>query len=329
MRGEASFAMKSFKVGDQFVPHVGVTCCGCGKTHWRKSTAKGLGNRIFHNEGWLLGTRRTSDKCPDCRGAKRGEGMTPGEKRKAYLAIDKRDRRKAGDVPVLIEPQPAPEPVIVNTVMAEKLAPVLEQMKEEGVKEWERGGRGHFMERGFKEKSNAKKSAKWAVKRERGRTDAVEGVDYEIINEDGGTFGWKLLDAKQKETEQMAEGDSGIIQAVQATLAEQPREPTREDNRRILSKLDESYDEKREMYKGDWSDRKVSETLDVPRAWVADIRERVYGPDRNEAQQAETKELREAIAMAEQAVKTLTDMAIEAENLARNLRGRAAKLMAA
>lgn len=325
MKGDAGFAMRSFKVGDQFVPHVGVTCCCCGKTHWRKASAKGLGNRIFHNEGWLLGTRRTSDKCPDCRGPKRGAGMTPGEKRKAYLAIDRRDRRRAGEAPVRIEPQQAP--VIVNTVMAEKLAPVMEQMKEEKMANAmpfrPKGRRGRLQEGGFNWRSDARRAARTGMMK-LGVTEAKSGVHYQVIEEEGGTFGWVPIEVQQKEEGHMADGDSGLIEA----MAQQPREPTREDNRRILSKLDESYDEKREMYKGDWSDKRVAETLDVPRAWVADIRERVYGPDRNEAQQAETKELREAIAMAEQAVKTLTDMAINAESLARDLRARAATLMA-
>ena len=67
------------------------------------------------------------------------------------------------------------------------------------------------------------------------------------------------------------------------TLAELPRLPTREDNRRIRQALDEHYDDGGPYYFDDLSDVALADKLNVPRAWVSDLREQSYGPDTNVA----------------------------------------------
>jgi ribosome-binding protein aMBF1 (putative translation factor) len=70
------------------------------------------------------------------------------------------------------------------------------------------------------------------------------------------------------------------------SAAEEPRQPTRDDNRRIREELDATYDEAAGRYRKSWTDQALAEKLKVPRAWVAGVREGFYGPDTNEAAQA-------------------------------------------
>jgi len=65
----------------------------------------------------------------------------------------------------------------------------------------------------------------------------------------------------------------------QPARAEPPRELTREDRRRILDALEAAYDLKRGCYNADGSDDKLARHLNVPRAWVAEVRGLVFGED--------------------------------------------------
>lgn len=65
--------------------------------------------------------------------------------------------------------------------------------------------------------------------------------------------------------------------------AEPPRQPTREDRRRIIDALEEHYDTAHERYTANWSDKALAAKLSLPLAWVAEERDRAYGPDVNEA----------------------------------------------
>lgn len=64
--------------------------------------------------------------------------------------------------------------------------------------------------------------------------------------------------------------------------AEPPRQPTREDRRRIQTALDENYLEARGCYRNAFTDKILAEKLKLPAAWVAEERERAYGPEINE-----------------------------------------------
>ena len=65
---------------------------------------------------------------------------------------------------------------------------------------------------------------------------------------------------------------------------EPPRQPTREDRRLIVDELDRTYDLTNMRYPGKLDDAALAARLDVPRAWVAELREQLYGPEANEAQ---------------------------------------------
>lgn len=72
---------------------------------------------------------------------------------------------------------------------------------------------------------------------------------------------------------------------------EPPREPSRDQKRSILRKLDESYDEARKCYIQGMADQVIASGLNVPRAWVVDLREEFYGPsgDNEEARRIRTE----------------------------------------
>ncbi len=75
-----------------------------------------------------------------------------------------------------------------------------------------------------------------------------------------------------------------------------PRQPSREDKRRVLEKLNEVYDGEETGYSRDWSDAKVAASLSVPPRWVTDLRVEFHGENAgNEATDKEAKARRRAI----------------------------------
>lgn len=57
------------------------------------------------------------------------------------------------------------------------------------------------------------------------------------------------------------------------------REPSREDKRIIIAELESVYVDEKTGYSGLWSDQRVAEKLCVPRKWVSDVREDLFGPE--------------------------------------------------
>ena len=73
---------------------------------------------------------------------------------------------------------------------------------------------------------------------------------------------------------------------------EPPRQPSTDDRRRIRDALFEHYLEDKGCYAKAHSDRSVAQSLNVPFAWVATIREAMgFGPDKNEAGSAFSAEI--------------------------------------
>lgn len=61
--------------------------------------------------------------------------------------------------------------------------------------------------------------------------------------------------------------------------AEEPLQMTKEDRRIIFAKIDENYIDETSGYSAEWSDEKIAKDLNVPRAWVSQIREENFGPE--------------------------------------------------
>lgn len=90
---------------------------------------------------------------------------------------------------------------------------------------------------------------------------------------------------------------------------EPPPKMTRDDRRVIFAKLNEVYQDESHGYALDWSDKRVAEDLGVPRAWVSEVRDLHFGPDRN-------AEFMEQIAVAQHMIEETRTLAAEAQKLA-------------
>lgn len=75
-------------------------------------------------------------------------------------------------------------------------------------------------------------------------------------------------------------------------VVEPPRQPNIEDKRRIREALFAHYNEEKGCYSKAHSDKSVAAALNVPFAWVAQVREALgFGPDKNEAASEFTAEV--------------------------------------
>lgn len=97
-----------------------------------------------------------------------------------------------------------------------------------------------------------------------------------------------------------------------ALVPDAPRQPTREDRRRIIEALEVAYLVDKGCYAKAGSDKALADQLKVPRAWVTEERDRAYGPDACEADGQQSAQLvllrgraatleSEALAVAERA----------------------------
>jgi len=62
-------------------------------------------------------------------------------------------------------------------------------------------------------------------------------------------------------------------------VAESPRVMSREERRIVFEKLNELYVNERTGYAPGWTDEKVAKDLGTPRAWVAQVRDEMFGPE--------------------------------------------------
>ena len=92
-----------------------------------------------------------------------------------------------------------------------------------------------------------------------------------------------------------------------------PRQPTPADRRRIHDVLDDAYSVEKQCYEHDRTDDTVAKFLDVPRAWVAEVREAFFGPDVSAVRRAAPAEIDAAIKRGESAITACMDAAAAAE----------------
>lgn len=64
----------------------------------------------------------------------------------------------------------------------------------------------------------------------------------------------------------------------EAPKADPPRVMDREHRRTIFAALTEHYVDEKTGYSRDWSDHRIATDLGVPRKWVEDIRDEMFGP---------------------------------------------------
>lgn len=74
------------------------------------------------------------------------------------------------------------------------------------------------------------------------------------------------------------------LRAVEGASQEPPREMSREDRRIIFAKLQDVYIDEKSGYADQWTDITVAKDLNVPRAWIEQIREENFGPVKSNAE---------------------------------------------
>jgi len=92
---------------------------------------------------------------------------------------------------------------------------------------------------------------------------------------------------------------SDKVVMMNTTAVSAPRGPTRDEKRIIFQKIDEMYVGETVGYHKDWSDERVAKDLNVPVAWVADIRDENFGPNIDEASVAVISDAKALLAEAE------------------------------
>lgn len=111
---------------------------------------------------------------------------------------------------------------------------------------------------------------------------------------------------------------------------EAPRTMSRDDRRIVFEKLNEVYVDEKIGYGPGWTDAKVATDLGVPRAWVKQLRDEMFGPEGsneeiratiNEAQTLlnEMKERCEVVRMHAEAFKALMDKAEQIDKRVRQI----------
>lgn len=79
-------------------------------------------------------------------------------------------------------------------------------------------------------------------------------------------------------------------------VVDAPREMGRDDRKLIYAQLEEVYVDEKVGYSKDWSDHRVSQYLQVPRAWVETVRRDMFGELATNSETAEfLSEVDEAI----------------------------------
>lgn len=152
-----------------------------------------------------------------------------------------------------------------------------------------------IMTRGFVNPTSARNAARRFL-RDRGIAEPKPGLDYRTLKfEDG--WGWDATTTTTTITEEktMSLNDRIVTRAVTMSDAAPmpanddtgPRASTLAQRREIRDYLDANYDDDNGRWRGDLSDRKVAELLGMPRAWITQVRDSVFGPDINEVQAKE------------------------------------------
>jgi hypothetical protein len=161
-------------------------------------------------------------------------------------------------------------------------------------------------------KYNTRRSAVQYLIRQ-GVSEPIEDTHYTLYRQDGG-WCWRLI-TEIKETPVQAPTPTTNI--TQHPTAEGMRPLSRPERRRIVDALEQRY-------RKDWSDQKLADKLNLPRAWLTQIRVEQFGDyDRNEVQDQAAVKFKETIALAEKTRDKLLQLATEAEGILNDLKRKA------
>lgn len=113
-------------------------------------------------------------------------------------------------------------------------------------------------------------------------------LDITFLNKKFARLGWRIgrnashdtcPECQSKSAKITEQNVERIMNNITPIKAEEPPKMTKEDRRIIFAKIDENYIDETNGYSGDWSDEKIAKDLNVPRAWVSQIREDNFGPE--------------------------------------------------
>lgn len=375
-----------------YATHTGIHCCECKRWDWRKAGKPGIANRVFHNAGWRIGSRRNQDVCPECLALhqNRKPGTVPLEDRvpvppppfndamaaqlaAVFKAQTGADDVKADDtltVTIVAEPEPVaivpdkpltPGQRVQMYAEAKAAKPPMPELvwpkfvENTSVKT---GYRTRIATSEFTQFTNAQRAAT-NFHKSRGITTPRINRDY-IIYGCKGDWSWMSIvlpkpppmpprnftgrekvettalpppkptkrkyvwsgKYAKKEPKTMIEDTMGTA-LTKADYVASTAQPTREQRQAIAGELDTRYDIVKGRYKQDGSDEKLSQKMNMPRAWITRIRLDLYGDhDRNELVDRNLIEITAALALASKAKERLLTMASEAEAIETDLTAR-------
>ena len=258
-----AFQVTSLEVGDdhQRKPHIQAECRCCGAvesvliSNRAGSVPHSVGERMFRRRGWKMGANRHKDECPSCLTSARVASASP-DKRAAIIG-----RHIAEDIARSFTPENEPD-------LEKEVIMSLEKPKRPDIRDTLK----HLTPEQRTENARKGGHARWAKAREREAATSKRATEQKPA---------------------AVEASSPVEQPTNVVpmRAEPPRQPTLADNRRIRDALDELYDEGAGHYRGAANDKAVAEKLNVPTAWVANVRENFYGPERSEASERASAEI--------------------------------------
>jgi hypothetical protein len=360
MSRHSEFMMETRPYGGGYTNFVGIKCGWCNTESWHPARNGGWAMRIFRATGWKVGSKPHQHRCPVCFGKARfarrkvdNPAIPPeiGKKLKEQIiashlkddlmgssVIGTSTEVYYGDTEAtvdLVDPSPPKEP---RAAPAAAPAPPATLRAVRG---------GATMVPGrtvFNRRDNARRSGETFTKK-------VEGVGFYVLPLGNGwtwkypadltsdeKFAWQAKrdgrNAPRKEKNLMAATVTPIRKdpmptpdplakandIVSGVKAAPVAAPSREQRGLIHDELTKVYDNVAERYLGSDSDKVVGERLDLPRAWVTEVRAMFFGEhDRNQQTEIKIAALDKAIELAKTASGRLLQMASEAETLERDL----------
>ena len=314
-----------------------VICAECGKVGRERARSRGadpeLVSRKFRREGWRIGKRRRDDTCPACvklENAPKPKVQQPPDDVPAYGHSPYVQFLIAEAMGMTTtEPSPKKEPSMT------KRAPNSRPTRHYDVV---RSMTGHPAIK------FASRAAREALK-DAGHPDPKgRGHDYVTFAEAGGTFGWrhgpkptwlKANDETDTPTQPDINEDSMNDTAQdrdQAIAAVPPRQPTPHDRRRMQDEIEAHWTHQDVCYVASWGDQDIAKTLNIPRAWVTDIRTGWFGErDTNQAAKVAEKMRADAlsdinISALEANVESILNLAVQAQAFVDAMRAEAKRI---
>ena len=163
-----------------------------------------------------------------------------------------------------------------------------------------------------------------------------EGMIIKCLQKDGWSYIGKKLRCPKCEAERAIKikpvEEAPMTTTTEPVRTNDVRQPTKAQKREIIDLLTEVYDTKAQRYKGVETDQSVADAIgaDIMWGWVSQLRDDLFGPDGNEAEDKAIAELKEWQAKADKAAaeysKQLQDLQASLREF-NNARNEVTKLM--